>query len=60
MALQRIVDVMMGQNVTPWTPMTDVLKAAAIVRNEVCGPVAQKLEHSGALQVSVEINLGST
>jgi hypothetical protein len=62
LALQRIVDVMLGQNVVPFVQLGDVLKAASIVRNEVCGPIAQKLEHSGAdggpLQVSVEINLG--
>lgn len=46
LALQRIVDVMVGQNIAPFVSQQDVLKAASIVRNEVCGPVTQKLEHS--------------
>ncbi len=43
--LQRIVDVMNER--VHFSAAASVLKAAAMLREEVCGPVAQKLEHSG-------------
>ncbi len=44
-ALQRIVDVMEGQ--VSFLEAGAVLKASTRVREEVCGPLAQKLEHAG-------------
>ncbi len=44
-AFGRIVDVMRG-NVRKGAG--DVLRAATAVRAEVCGPIVQKLEHTGA------------
>lgn len=56
-AFERVVAVMRGE-VLPDVAAT-VLKAATVVRHEVCGPLAQKLEHTGKdgepLQVSIEI-----
>lgn len=45
-ALQRIADVMECR--VSHLHAGNVLKAATRLREEVCGPVAQKLEHSGA------------
>lgn len=57
-SLQRIVDCMEGR-VFP-EMLTGILKAATWVRTEACGPMAQKVEHSGPnggeLKVSIEIN----
>lgn len=57
-ALQRIIDVM-EEDVGAFKAGM-VLKAATRIREEVCGPVAQKLNIAGAdggpLQVTIEIN----
>lgn len=59
-ALQRIVDVMDGK--VHAFDASHVLKAATHVRLETCGPVAQRVEHSGpdggALQVVVQTLTG--
>jgi len=57
-ALDVIVDVMDGQ--VYWQQAGPRLKAATYVRSEICGPVAQKMEHSGAggAPLSFVINLG--
>lgn len=55
-ALEAIAKVMRG--VVPASAAGNTLKAAALIRNEVCGPVTQKLEHTGAeggpLQIVVQ------
>jgi hypothetical protein len=54
-AFQRVVDVMRG-DVLPESSHS-ILAAAKHVREELCGPIAKKLEHSGpngtALSVSI-------
>lgn len=54
-ALDRIVDVMMER--VPPTAAPSVLKAATLLREEACGPIAQKHEvagpEGGALVVKV-------
>ena len=45
-AFERIVDVMM-ERVDP-KQGAQVLKSATHIREEICGPVAQRLEHTGA------------
>lgn len=55
-ALETIVNVMRG--IVPASEAGNTLKAATLIRNEVCGPVTQKLEHTGpeggALQIVVQ------
>lgn len=46
-ALQRVVDVMEEQVFFQSAPT--VLKAATVLREEVCGRVADKTEHSGSI-----------
>lgn len=57
-AFEKVVAVMRGEVSGP--DATGILKAATYVRTEICGPVAQKLEHSGEgggpLRVSIQIN----
>lgn len=48
-ALQRIVDVMEGTVLGA----TDVLKAAALIRTEVCGPVEHRLAVRGDVSIRV-------
>ncbi len=50
-AFQRIVEVMEGDVPEPQS----VLKAAALLRDEICGPVAQKHLHSGADGKALEV-----
>jgi hypothetical protein len=52
-----IYKVMRGEVLPDFAPHQ--LKAATYVRTEICGPVAQKLEHTGADggPVTVSINL---
>lgn len=55
-AMGAIIQVMRGEVMFG---ATDRLRAATMVRQEVCGPIAQKVEHGGPdggpLQVSIEI-----
>jgi hypothetical protein len=44
-AFGQIVEVMRGR---VWKRPSEVLRAATAVRAEVCGPIVQKLEHTGA------------
>jgi hypothetical protein len=57
-ALGVLIDVMRGDANFLKAPIQ--LKAATRLREEICGPLAQKLEHTGkdgeALQVSININ----
>lgn len=55
-ALSRMVDVMLGNEDFRQAP--SVLKAATAIREEICKPVAQKIEHTGADggQLVVEIH----
>jgi hypothetical protein len=59
-AFQRVVDVLEERVDFKMAP--PVLKAATIIREEVCGPLAQKLEHSGpggqALSISIDLGAG--
>lgn len=56
-ALIRIVDVMHER--VPYLQAGHVLKAATRVREEFCGPLAQKVEHSGADGTPLTINVVS-
>lgn len=57
-AFGTIVKVMRGE--VSFTEATARLKASTYIREEICGPVAQKLQHSGPdggpLEVSISIN----
>lgn len=57
-ALGIVADIMRGG--VSYLTASHQLKAATRIREEVCGPLAQKLEHSGPdggpLQVSIQIN----
>lgn len=57
-ALATLIDGMRGELSYLEGPMQ--VKCAVRLREEICGPLAQKLEHSGpdggALQVSIQIN----
>lgn len=55
-AFERIVKVMREQ--VSSFQAGNVLKAATLVRQEVCGPVPTKVDVGGALQVHLEINTG--
>lgn len=44
--LERVADVLEGK--VHFTDAGHVLKAAAMLREELCGPIAQKLQHTGA------------
>jgi hypothetical protein len=58
-AFAKIVAVMREEVDTSFGHAAAVLKASAIVREEVCGPIAQKVNHADAngdpLQVSIAI-----
>lgn len=43
-AFERIIDVM--EEKVPFKDAPGVLKAASILREEICGPVKQRIEHS--------------
>lgn len=51
-AQQRIIDVVAGK-VLP-SLATSTLNGARALREEVCGPVEQKLQHSGSVTIVVE------
>ncbi|WP_199741925.1 hypothetical protein [Corallococcus sp. CA047B] len=59
-AFQRVVDVL--EERVGFQQAGHVLKAATIIREEVCGPLAQKLEHSGpdgqALSITIDLGAG--
>jgi len=57
-SLQRIVDVMEAR--VSHLHAGNVLKAATRLREEVCGPLTQKVDVSGAVNVRFEIDLGES
>lgn len=44
-AQQRIIDVMMGR--VHYSAATPILSSAKHIREEICGPIKQKIEHTG-------------
>lgn len=54
-AFERIVDVML-ERVDP-KQGAQVLKSATHIREEICGPVAQRLEHTGADGASLVVEV---
>jgi hypothetical protein len=50
-ALEKIVDIMEGR--VSYLSASHVLKAATRLREEVCGPIAQKHEVSGSVSIRV-------
>lgn len=48
--IQRYVDLMAG--IVPYRKSATVFKAAQALREEICGPVAQKVEVKGSLSLS--------
>jgi hypothetical protein len=57
-ALEKLVAVMREQ--VDYTQASHVLKAATRIREETCGPLAQKVEHTGkdGAPLSIVIDLG--
>ena len=55
-ALDRLVDVMMERVEDPQLA-AQVLKASTLIRAEVCGPPAQRLEHTGADGASLVVEV---
>lgn len=59
-ALHRVVDVL--EERVDFKLAAPVLKAATIIREEVCGPLPTKLEHSGpdgqALSINIDLGAG--
>lgn len=57
-SFEAIVDVMRGK--VGWQDAAPRLKAATVLRHEICGPLATKVEmggpDGGPVQVSIEIN----
>ena len=51
-ALRRIWDVM--EQLVPYQHAPSVLKAAGMTREEICGPVTQRLDLSGSVNVTVK------
>ncbi|WP_201756306.1 hypothetical protein [Corallococcus silvisoli] len=60
-AFARVVDVL--EERVGFQQAGHVLKAATIIREEVCGPVAQKVQHSGpdgqALSINIDLGAGT-
>lgn len=57
-ALSTVVDVMRGR--VHWQEAGPRLKAATLIRQEICGPVPTKLEHSGADGAPLSITINRT